>query len=92
MKPYRPCNGDEGRWFENNWCVYCEADHEAHMGNYEDGCQILGHALAFDIGHELYPVEWRQGTGAERSALHKAPPGTWKDGPLCTAFVPDGCS
>lgn len=76
-EPYRPSNGTEGRLFEDLFCSGCRLDHEAHMGDYGNGCPILARALALPIGDPEYPVEW---------TIHK-------DGyPACTAFDPDGCS
>lgn len=74
---YRPSNGTEGRNFEDWFCSGCEHDHNAHMGDLENGCLIFARALAFHAGEPDYPSEWVIAA----------------DGyPACTAYEPDGCS
>lgn len=71
MKPYRPCNGSEGEWFESRFCDRCERDRD-YRENDGDSCPILGNALAFDIGEQGYPKEWIEDDNGEN--------------PRCTAF------
>ena len=73
-QPYRPSNGSEGEWFENRFCGQCEKD-RAWREREECGCDILGNALAFDIGEEGYPPEWVADDDGSN--------------PRCTAFEPE---
>ena len=63
--PYRPSNGTEGMMFEEEFCNYCRL---------EDGCEIVGNAMFFEIGDIQYPKEWTHDAGGC---------------PTCTAFVPE---
>lgn len=73
-KPYRPCNGSEGEWFENRFCYQCERD-RAYREDRGDSCPIFGSALAFGIGDEHYPAEWVEDDDGSN--------------PRCTAFEPE---
>lgn len=42
---YRPSNGTMGEIFQNKYCDNCTGDHQAHIGNMEDGCPILAMAM-----------------------------------------------
>ena len=64
---YRPSNGSEGECFMAEWCSCCE--HEWYSE--EEGCDILGNTMAFDIDDPNYPNEWRYNSEGK---------------PICTAF------
>ena len=68
---YRPCNGDEGIWFQNRYCCHCIKDKASRDGRYEDGCRILADTMAYNVDDKEYPAQWTFD----------------KDGsPICTAF------
>lgn len=50
LRPYRPSSGTEGAGFQEQFCCGCLRDHAVnrHLDDprFEDGCQILAHALA----------------------------------------------
>ncbi len=74
-QPYRPCNGDEGLWFESQWCEKCQHD-AAYRANpdHADACKIWTNAMAFDLNDDEYPME-----------LICDDEG-WPGNPRCTAF------
>ena len=75
-KPYRPCNGSEGMWFDDRWCDWCARDQEYRRT--EDaavGCKILAGSFSYDIRDPLYPKEWIQDDDGMN--------------PRCTAFTID---
>lgn len=53
---YKPSNGSEGMWFENEYCMNClNCDPDP---NGKKQCQILFRAFWYDIDDNEYPVEW----------------------------------
>jgi hypothetical protein len=73
-KPYRPSNGDEGCWFQGRFCDECEHDRQWREKE-KNPCEIMGNALAFDIGDPNYPPEWIADDDGSN--------------PRCTAFEPE---
>ena len=57
-RPYRPCNGSEGEWFESRFCDRCKHDAEYRADDTKEGCQILALALCFGIDDPAYPPQW----------------------------------
>lgn len=55
--PYRPSNGTEGMLFMHQFCDRCIHDKPARESRYEDACQVLAFALAFDVHEPEYPPE-----------------------------------
>lgn len=53
-------NGTEGYAWQDVWCDECARDHEAHIGNAEDGCEIIARSLI----REPIP-EWEDWTEEE---------------------------
>ncbi len=56
MKPYRPSNGTEGMWFEEQFCMQCIHCDPDPTGVKQ--CEKLCNAYCFDIGDKEYPKEW----------------------------------
>jgi hypothetical protein len=77
VRPYRPSNGEEGRYFTETHCERCIKDAAVNRAgedaDWEGGCQILARTLAFNVNDPKYPTEWIE----------------TDDGPMCTAYVPD---
>jgi hypothetical protein len=75
-KPYRPSNGTEGDYFQNDWCEKCARD-QAFRNNPDsgDGCPIVAATLIFDIHESEYPKEWIEDDDGSN--------------PRCTAFTTD---
>lgn len=69
--PWQPSNGTEGWDWLGNWCFRCLHDAQYSDEDPGAGCQILAHALAFNIGDPEYPPEWVYKDGRE----------------VCTAYV-----
>lgn len=77
-------NGTEGYAWMANWCDRCDKDHQAHVGEHENGCEIIARSMLAEPD-ELIPewVETWDGTGP-------FPPG---DNVHCLAFAPcQGCN
>ena len=56
MKPYRPSNGTEGMWFEEEYCMQC-----LHCDPNPEGkkqCKIMMRAFLYNINEPNYPKEW----------------------------------
>lgn len=71
-RPYRPSNGTEGEIFDAVYCENCARDRRYRETlDGRDGCNILVHALAYDLNHPEYPKEWVYLAGV----------------PTCTAFA-----
>lgn len=79
MRPYQPCNGTEGEFFCEEFCEKCVKDRAVNNGGrdpkWEDGCQILARAFAYDKDDPKYPAEWIADDDGNN--------------PRCTAYVPD---
>jgi hypothetical protein len=53
--PYRPSNGSEGDYFQENHCSTC------HHNDDDNGCPIFNGSLMRDIGEPGYPSQWVHG-------------------------------
>jgi hypothetical protein len=70
-KLYQPANGDEGDYFQGDWCCRCEKDRAAWQDDdFENGCKILARTYYTNTNDEDFPQEWRY----------------CLDTPVCTAF------
>ncbi len=54
MKPYRPSNGTEGAYFEEQFCDRCEKE----GGEHGPHCKIHFDALMLSISDPEFPKEW----------------------------------
>lgn len=52
MKPYRPSNGTDGDWFQDDWCSKCHFEHGKKQ------CKTLNLTMFFDTNDKEYPKEW----------------------------------
>jgi hypothetical protein len=58
-KPYRPSNGTEGDYFQDQWCAGCARDAAFRADpDSGDGCPIVAATMIFNINEEEYPKEW----------------------------------
>lgn len=77
-KRYRPSNGTEGMWFNDDWCAKCANDAEQNGSkDYDDCaphelCPIIANSMCYGVNDQEYPCEWIED----------------EDGPRCTTFVP----
>jgi hypothetical protein len=72
-RPYRPCNSDEGAWFEGKFCDLCKRDAAYRRDpDHGDSCPILASVLALSIDDPNYPKEWVEDVDGKN--------------PRCTAF------
>jgi len=55
MKLYRPSNGSEGLWFNNEFCCACKKG-----GDDGVSCEIYNRTLWLGIDNPDYPQEWQQ--------------------------------
>lgn len=55
IKLYRPSNGTEGMWFEENHCQQCIHEHIPS----EKYCDIVTLVMGYYITDPEYPTEWR---------------------------------
>lgn len=56
MKKYRPSNGSEGMWFEDQFCSQCINQHpDPDKGK---NCMIVCNAMCYDLKDPEYPKEW----------------------------------
>lgn len=53
--PYRPANAAETDAFYQAFCFKCTRDNYAQ----KNSCPILACTMAFDVGDQNYPLEWR---------------------------------
>lgn len=56
-EPYRPSNGTEEMWFDDEFCNHCihqNPDPDAHKN-----CEISCRAFCYNIDDEEYPREWQ---------------------------------
>lgn len=57
IERYRPANGTESDFFQEQWCARCSRNRE------KNPCKILGRSYAFSIDDPDYPTEWIKDAG-----------------------------
>lgn len=56
MRKYRPSNGTEGMWFEEQFCCQCINQHpDPEKGK---NCDIACATFCYDLNDPEYPKEW----------------------------------